>query len=83
MVGVVRMSGALALLFPEMMELVRVIELLLADVRAMPPPPVPAAAPLAVLPQMVLFWTRSDPVLSARLMPPPEPAAVLLAMVLL
>src|SRR5829696_6900972 len=52
---------------------------------AMPPPPAPAVVlvAFAVLPVIVLFWTRAVPEKERRTMPPPEPAAVLPAMVLL
>src|SRR5262245_53705087 len=48
---VARISGALALVLPEMMELATVM--VAGVLRPMPPPPVPAAAPLAVLPLIV------------------------------
>jgi hypothetical protein len=53
----VRMSGALALMLPETMELTIVSVLFTVLVRNTPPPPVTlaVAVPLAVLAVMVLF----------------------------
>ena len=54
-VAAVRMSGPLALVFPATTELATVIVAADVVVRAMPPPPVPAVDPFAVLPKIVLF----------------------------
>jgi hypothetical protein len=53
--AVARISGPLALLLPETTEFAMVILPAVVLRRAMPPPPVLMAVPLAVLLEMVLF----------------------------
>src|SRR5262249_51339507 len=79
--GLVRF-GAAVLVLPETIEVTIVIGAALTDWE-MPPPPWPAAVPLAVLPVMVLFCTSSVPVKLWIATPPPLRPAVLPEMVLL
>src|SRR5262249_61822493 len=57
-VPALKMSGPMALLFPETMVLAMVM-VPVPLTRPMPPPPCPEAVLLAVLPVMVLSWTST------------------------
>src|SRR5262245_26452450 len=77
-VAPVRMSGPLALVFPETIEFSTVTTPpAVVVVRAMPPPPWPAAFPLAVFPTMVLPGPRVVPVPPVTATAPPDTVAVL------
>src|SRR5262245_6375869 len=71
-----RMSGPLALMFPETTELTTVIEPGVVLIRATPPPPVLAAEALDVLLTTVLPCTTMEPLPVVTTAAPPDRAAV-------
>src|SRR4029453_19288435 len=78
-----KISGPLTLVLPETTELARVNVPATRLGRASPPPPVPAAAPLARLLVTVLFWRLTGLLPGAPAPPPPDVPAVLPLRVLL